>query len=134
MAKRNYNKSDILIFVLIFSGGIALTAISVCLDIVCKPRSTIALVLICIIDFLYAVFSSAVILKIENVKVWRFLGCLLPFGHIGLFMAVALLFTAFYANAEFFKSHILTILLYAIFTQPSMFVFWGLIGGILQYS
>lgn len=115
-------KKQIIITILLLLGGAGFTAMSFCIYYLVKPLSDVTLALICIVDFIYAFYMACVLIRYTWKEVWLLKAIILLFGYIAAFIIVAAIFSAFNDAVEFFKSNFLSIVFYAFFTSPSMFI------------
>ena len=134
MAKRNTDKKEIIIGILILFCGAALTATSFCLYYLVKPQNTAWLIVLCAVDFLYNFFTTCMFFKISYADKWLLKGFLLSAIYTIAFIAVAALFIVFCGALDFLKNHILEIILYAFFTGPSIFIVLAIILLCLVYG
>ena len=126
MIKRQADKKElikaVIIFILVFLGGIAFTAASFCVYFLVIPRNTAVIVSICIVDFLYCICSTCLLFKhaiLGNGKKWLLKGALLSVGYAAVFFVAALLFLLTSSNGfQNFTNEILRIVIFAFFTSP----------------
>lgn len=130
--RTDYKELIIAIIVLIIGAG--LTAGSFCIYYLAKP-DTIALIIICAVDFLYNFLSTCLLFRQSDFnKRWALKGLLLSVGYTVGFIAVAALFMVFNGAVEFLKNNIVGIVHYAFFTGPSLFIVIGIIMAGLAYG
>lgn len=122
MTKKDTDKKDIIIIITILLVGAALTAASFCIYYLVKPRNTIVLAVLCVVDFLYNLFVMCFLIKYNDYGKWLLKGTLFAVGYIIVFIAIATLANVIGGSFEFLKNHIVDIVFYAFFTSPSMFI------------
>ena len=120
MTKANTNKKEIVIGILILLCGAALTATSFCVYYLVKPQNIAWLVVLCVVDFLYNIFTACMLFKINYSDKWLLKGFLSSAIYTVAFIAIATLLTVVGGTLEFLKHHILGIVFYAFFTGPSI--------------
>lgn len=120
MTKRNTDKKEIIIGIFILLCGVVLTTTSFCVYYLVKPQNTTWLIILCVVDFLYNLFTTCMLFKISYADKWLLKGVLLSAIYTIAFIAVAALFIVFSGTLEFLRNHILGIVFYAFFTGPSI--------------
>ena len=140
--KEKMNKKEIIITVLLLIIGAALTAASLCIYYLVKPRSAAILSVVCVVDFLYTLFLTCLFFKFMSPEKWLLKGALITVGYTAAFIVVAVLFilltsvtnSDFIKSVEFLKNNILGVVFYSFFTGPCIFIVIALALLCLAYG
>lgn len=122
MKKNSLDIKEIIIPALVLLGGMAFTAASFCIYFLVKPLHPAILAVICVVDFLYAFFATALACKILPTEKWLLKGFGVAVGYIAVFIIVAVLFVIYCNATATLKNNILPIILFAFFTSPCIFI------------
>ncbi len=122
MTKKDIDVKWIIIFVLVLLGGAGLTAGSFCIYYLVKPLHPAIVAVICIVDFLYSVFLTTMLIKHLKEEQWLLKGFFFSFGYTALFVPASALFLTFTNSISLLTEHIVEIILSAFFTGPSIFI------------
>lgn len=134
LSKREYRKETIketIATILILLGGVAFTVTSFCVYYLVKPQNTIALIAICVVDFLYTLFSAIMLLKSMFIEKWLSKGLLLAFGYIAAFIIIPTFYLLFQGAIDLLKNIILAIVYFAFFTGPCIIIILTIIALIM---
>ena len=127
MTKERKDIKKIIYTLLIIFGGIIFTAMSFCVYYLVKPRNTAVLVVICVVDYLYTLFTSCTLIKLKGTDKWLFKGLYTSIAYIVAFIALATLFIVTGISHEFFSNHIVDVVCYSFFTGPSIIITMAII-------
>ena len=133
MAKNHWDKKEIIIVILILLGGIALTSASFCIYYLVKPLHPAIIAAICVVDFLYTLFITCLACKALPTDKWLLKGILVSVGYIAVFIIVAVLFFHTSKAFDLTTAKFITIVLYAFFTSPCIFIVMALALLCLAY-
>ena len=126
MKKLNTNIKEIVIVILILLGGVAFTVTSFCVYYLVKPRILAVVIVMCVCDFIYCTFTTCAFFKHINLDIgsykWLLKGILSSVGYIVAFTIVGIIFSAIVLKSEFEAIYMLTVLVIACFTAPSIFI------------
>lgn len=131
MAKERRDIKKIIYLILIVLGGIAFTASSFCVYYLVKPRHTALLVGICIVDYLYTLFTSCALIKLKGMDKWLLKGLYMSIAYIVAFIAVATFTAAVSISHEYLGNHIIDIIYYSFFSGPSILLMMAILLVIL---
>ena len=143
MTKKLMNKKEIIISVFVLLGAVAFTVASFCIYYLVKPQNAVILVVICLADFAYNLFSLCMLLKYAiSTNKWLLKGFLFAVGYIVAFIIIAILFLffiglvslGFNGSIEFIKNNVLGIVFYAFFTGPCVLIIVPLLLVGLAYA
>ncbi|MDE7084995.1 MAG: hypothetical protein K2O81_07100 [Clostridia bacterium] len=121
MKKNSWDKKEIIISVLVLLGGMAFTAASFCIYFLVKPLHPAVLAVICVVDFIYTFFTTALACKNLPTKKWLLKGLGVAVGYIPIFIIAAILFE-FFCIGEIPVNTFIPIIFYAFFTGPCIFI------------
>ena len=124
MAKRDWDKKEIIVIVLLLLGGVAFTTASFCIYYLVDALNTAGLVIICVADFLYTLFITSLMCKYGlEWKKWFLKALLMSVGYIAAFILLGILIMGKEGSWwELIANNILYVVFYAIFTAPCIFI------------
>ena len=131
MKKRDTNIKEIIIIILILLFGAGLTAASFCVYYLVKPQNNAVLAVLCVVDYLYNLFSACMLFKFLDAEKILLKGFLLSVGYIAAFIGIAALFILFNGQLELLKNIILAIVFYAFFTGPCIIIILAVVALVL---
>jgi len=133
MKEMSYSEKKRILTILVGLGGAGLTAMSFCVYYLVEPRSTAALIVICIVDFLYSVFSSSMLCKLDHKDRWILKGLIISVVYFAVFLLLALLLFLIIDKFEFLTNHFLAVIYFDFFTSASLFIVIALMYVLLAF-
>lgn len=115
--------------------GIVLTTASFLVYYLVEPKNWIALSVLFVLDFLYAVFNAAIAFRYESK--WLLKTLLIPFAYILIFIAVPTLALTMYGAFDLLRNNVLSFITYAFFTAPCLiliFIIVSLIAALVSFT
>lgn len=115
--------------------GIILTTASFLVYYLIEPKNWIALSVLFVLDFLYAVFNVAMDFRYESK--WLLKALLIPLAYILIFVAVPTIALTMYGAFDLLRNNILAFITYAFFTAPCLiliFIIVSLIAALVGFT
>lgn len=131
--KRKTDVKEIIILIAVLLVGAALTAGSLCVYYLVKPQSVAALIVLCVVDFAYTLFSSCWLLNQAMMEKWLKWGIILAFGYVAAFIALPSVCLAVSGALELLQNNILGIVYYSFYTGPCIIIILAVITLIMCF-